>query len=223
MLFAAGKGTRMWPLTADKPKPLIPVAGKPLIDHALCLVAEARIPSVVANVHHFPDLVIKHLAKTDVQISDERADLLETGGGLRHALPLLGEGPVLTLNSDAVWTGRNPLLQLLKAWDSERMDALVLLVEPGNARGHKGPGDFLRDAEFRLRRGPGLVYTGAQILKTDLLADIPESAFSLNRVWDLMLGRGRLYGIVHSGGWCDVGSPEGIVEAEGMLNADGDV
>ena len=223
MLFAAGKGTRMGVLTNNCPKPLISVGGKPLIDHALALVQAAAIPNVVANVHYLPQQITSHLHGTGVRISDESDALLETGGGLRRALPLLGNDPVYTLNPDAVWTGMNPLTQLQAAWRPDDMDGLLLMVEPQDAFGHSGPGDFLQDDGGGLRRGPGLVYTGAQILATDSLAQIPEAAFSLNRVWDLLLQRNRLYGIVHHGGWCDVGSPVGIEKAEAMLKAAGNV
>ena len=220
MLFAAGKGTRMGDLTRTLPKPMIPVAGRPLIDHALALVQEAGIENLVVNVHHLPDLLRAHL---DARFSDETGALLETGGGLRKALPLLGPDPVFTLNSDAVWTGPNPLTTLAGTWDPARMDALVLLVPSQQAIGHKGKGDFVADAEGRLRRGTDLVYTGTQIIATDLLADVPEDAFSLNRVWDMMMERGRLFGVTHPGGWCDVGTPDGIVEAEAMLRGTIDV
>ncbi len=223
MLFAAGKGVRMGALTANMPKPLIRVAGTALIDHALTLVNEAQISHVVANVHYLPHLIAGHLQATRVRISNETDALLETGGGLRRALPLLGAGPVFTLNSDAVWTGANPLIQLQAAWNPDQMDALLLLVGAGAAHGHKGAGDFIQAPDGRLMRGPDLVYTGAQILATDLLAKIPDQAFSLNRVWDLMQNRNRLFGIVHHGSWCDVGSPDGMQEAEAMLKAAGNV
>lgn len=223
MLFAAGRGTRMGALTRDQPKPLIPVAGRPLIDHALGLARDAGVRTIVANVHYLAPKIVAYLRGSGVQISDETAALLETGGGLRLALPMLGDQPVFALNADAVWTGANPLTQLQAAWRPERMDALLLLVPPQGARGHKGMGDFVGDEDGRLRRGHDLVYTGAQILKTDLLTRIPDRAFSLNKVWDLIMDRRRLFGIVHQGGWCDVGSPEGIEEAEAMLKAADDV
>ncbi len=223
MLFAAGKGTRMGALTADRPKPLIPVAGRPLIDHALALVQAAEIQNVVANVHYFSDSITDHLRGTGIRISNERDELLETGGGLRNALPLLGDGPVYTLNTDAVWTGENPLVELRSVWRPDRMDGLLLLADQVRTAGHTGAGDFVTDRQGRLQRGPDLIYTGAQIIRTELLAGIDASAFSLNRLWDLLLQRGRLYGIVHRGGWCDVGSPAGIVAAEAMLEEAGDV
>lgn len=220
MLFAAGKGTRMGALTAHCPKPLIPVAGRALIDHALALAASAGVRPIVVNTHYLGDQIAAHLAGQGVAISDERDLLLETGGGLRKALPLLGQSPVMTLNSDAVWTGQNPLMQLADHWDEARMDALLLLAPAGAVRGHAGRGDFLMDDQGHLARtngAPGLVYLGAQILRTDRLGEIPDHVFSLNRLWDRLIAQGRVFGLVHQGGWCDVGKPEGIAEAEALL------
>lgn len=222
MLFAAGKGTRMGALTATRPKPLIEVAGKPLIDHALDLALQAGTAPVVANVHYLGDQIEAHLAGRGVAISRETDVLLETGGGLRRALPLLKSSPVMTLNSDAVWTGQNPLNQLADAWENARMDALLLLGRVDDISGHSGTGDFLLDDQGRVRRAhgqPGLVYLGAQIIQTDMLADVPEQVFSLNLVWDRMIAEGRAFGLIHQGGWCDVGRPEGIATAEAMLGA----
>lgn len=219
MLFAAGFGTRMGALTADRPKPLVQVAGRPLIDHALEVAAGARLGAkrIVANVHYKPDALVAHLQARGVAISHEDV-ILETGGGLRAALPLLGHGPVMTLNTDAVWTGANPLDQLGAVWDAARMDGLLLLL-PDAAAG-KGAGDFVMDDEGRLTRAKGArgaVYLGAQIVRTDGLFDIKETVFSLNLLWDRMIAEGRLFGVVHRGGWCDVGHPAGIAEAEALL------
>lgn len=224
MLFAAGFGTRMGALTADRPKPLIPVAGAPLIDHALRLAQKAGAAPIVVNLHYRGAQIVEHLAHQPVQFSWERERILETGGGLRAALPLLGSGPVMTLNSDAIWTGENPLRQLLDAWQPDRMDALLLLAPAEQALGHSGTGDFLLDAEGRISRAKGAaapVYLGAQILKTEGLGAIPDEVFSLNRLWDAMIAKGRAYGVIHRGGWCDVGKPEGIAEAEDMLRKAG--
>lgn len=221
MLFAAGLGTRMGALTATRPKPLIEVAGRPLIDHALSLAETAGITRIVANTHYLPDQIEAHLAPRGIPISREEPRILETGGGLKRALPLLDGNPVLTLNTDAVWTGENPLTQLMHAWDGTRMDALLLLLSPKDATGHTGTGDFLMDSAGRLERAkgaPGPVYLGAQIIRTDGLAAIKEEAFSLNLLWDRMIETGRLYGLVHRGGWCDVGRPEGISLAESLLS-----
>lgn len=217
MLFAAGRGTRMAPLTDDRPKPLVTVAGRPLIDHALGLVHDAGLTWVVANTHHLPDRLEAHLQDAGVQVIREPT-LLDTGGGLRNALPLLGAGPVITLNSDAVWRGENPITAALEAWRPGEMDALLVLIPPERAMGHRGGGDFARDVGGRLTRAPGLVYSGVQVMKTQRLSEIPEQVFSLNLVWDMMAASGRLFGVEYSGAWCDVGQPESIALAEAMLD-----
>jgi len=218
MIFAAGRGTRMGALSRTRPKPLIEVAGRALIDHALALTKGVDLARKVVNTHYLAAQVAQHLApRRDVAISHE-PELLDTGGGLRAALPLLGPGPIYTLNSDAAWTGPNPLRTLRDGWN-DGMEALLLLVPQNGARGHRGGGDFRIGADGRLIRGDGLVYTGAQILRTDGLSAIDDSAFSLNRLWDDMAERGTLFGVVHRGGWCDVGHPGGIAEAEAMLAA----
>ncbi len=214
MIFAAGLGTRMGLLTQSRPKPLIEVLGRPLIDHTLQIAEEAGLGNIVINTHYLHEMMARHLEGRSIRISHEATHLLETGGGLRHALPLLGQGPVFTINSDALWDGENPLTALKAAWDPRRMDALLMLVPRSQAIGHKGRGDFLPDEDGRLARGPGLVYSGAQITKTDLLATIPEARFSLNLIWDRMLAKGRLFGLEYRGRWCDVGHPEALEIAE---------
>ncbi len=204
----------MAPLTAERPKPMIEVAGRPLIDHAL---AQAEgIERIVINTHYLPEKLNAHLADKPVQLIHEEK-LLETGGGLRNALPLLGNGPVFTLNSDAVWAGPPALDQLKAAWDPAKMDALLLLVDRTRAHGHKSNGDFILDPDGRISRGPGAIYSGAQIIKTDLLAGVEAGAFSMWALWDQMLAAGRAYGVIHTGEWCDVGHPGGIKIAEDML------
>ncbi len=219
MLMAAGFGTRMGALTANRPKPLISVAGRTLIDHALEVADNAGIARRVVNTHYLGDQIAAHLAGRDVMISDEPGQILETGGGLRKALPLLGTNPVLVLNTDGIWTGANPLTALIEAWDGDVMDGL-LLVMPGDQAGRAIPDDFIMGTDGRLRRAngaSGVVYVSAQMMRTEDLGDIPEDVFSLNRVWDRMIDRGRLYGLVHHGRWCDIGRPEGIAEAEALL------
>ncbi|MCC7320101.1 MAG: nucleotidyltransferase family protein [Rubellimicrobium sp.] len=216
MIFAAGLGTRMGALTRERPKPLIPVGGRALIDHTLDLTG-GRGLRVCVNLHYRAGMLRAHLAGRGLLFSDESARLLETGGGLKAALPILGAGPVVTLNSDAIWTGPAPLGTLAGAWDGARMEALLLLVPAGAATGHAGPGDFTLAPDGRLRRGPGLVYGGAQILRTEAVAAVPDEVFSLNKVWDAMIARGTLFGAVHRGGWCDVGHPESIALAEDLL------
>ena len=220
MIFAAGKGTRMAPLTDTRPKPLIEVAGRTLLDRALQMGRAAGAKQIVVNTHYLGQQIHDHLAGTDVRISDEADLLLETGGGLRKALPLLGDGPVMTLNPDVVWTGPNPLSALQTAWDDSRMDALLMLVAHDRARGRVGPGDFSLDPAGRISRKGDFVYAGCQIIRTERLAEIGDEIFSLNRLWDLMIAEGRAYGITHPGGWCDLGRPETIPLAEAMLAED---
>lgn len=220
MLFAAGLGSRMGSLTSTRPKPLIEVAGKPLIDHALAAADEAKVERIVVNSHYLATQIEAHLERRTIQISHEAERPLETGGGLRKALPLLQGDPVMTMNTDAVWTGQNPLVQLMKAWDDARMDGLLLLLPIERATGHAGPGDFHLAQDGRLARANsigGFVFLGAQIIKTAGLTEFAEEIFSLNKVWDQMIAAGRLFGIIHDGGWCDVGRPEGIILAEQML------
>jgi MurNAc alpha-1-phosphate uridylyltransferase len=219
MLFAAGFGTRMGPLTKSLPKPLIEVAGRPLLDHALALAAPLGLKHVVINTHYRAEQIARHLStQPKIKLSFESPGILETGGGLRHALPLLGTGPVFTLNTDAVWSGPNPLELLNSAWDPQEMDALLLLIPKPNALGHSGAGDFETDVDGRLVRGPGAIFSGAQILKTGDLAMIPDATFSLNVVWDRMLDRKRLFGLIYPGNWCDVGRPESVPLATRMLS-----
>ena len=222
MLFAAGFGTRMGALTQDRPKPLVEVAGRPLIDHALDLVEKAQIARTVANIHYRGAQIVDHLSGRPIRISDETDRILETGGGLRKALPLLGSGPVFTLNTDAIWTGANILRQLRDAWTGSEMSALLALVPPENARGHQGKGDFSVATDGRISRGTGYVYTGAQIINPAGIETIQEDVFSLNLLWDKLIAEGRVFGLIHQGGWCDVGRPESIPLAEAMLE-EGDV
>ena len=214
MLFAAGFGTRMGALTKDRPKPLIPVAGRPLLDHALALTQ--GIQRRVVNAHYKADQLVRYLDGTDVQVSVETPKILDTGGGLRQALPMLQCDPVFTLNTDAVWSGPNALSTLKSAWTPE-MEALLLCVPLSHAVGRRGGGDFSLDPSGRLQRGGDLVYAGAQILHTRRLAEIDEDVFSLNVLWDRMAQTGGLYGAVYPGRWCDVGHPDGIALAEDML------
>lgn len=220
MVFAAGLGTRMGALTRDRPKALIEVAGRPLIDHALALVADAGISRVVVNAHAHAEMLRAHLARVapGVVVAHEPV-LLETGGGLKAALPLLGPGPVFTLNADMVWSGPNPLAALAEGWTAG-MGALLAVVPREAAVGHGGPGDFFRAADGRLRRrgaaaAADFVYAGAQVIDTGALAGF-EGGFSLNPVWDALIAEGRLGAVVHRGGWVDVGRPEGIALAEAL-------
>ncbi|GGM08142.1 nucleotidyltransferase family protein [Pseudooceanicola nanhaiensis] len=217
MIFAAGFGTRMGALTATRPKPLIEVAGRPLIDRALARAEEAGIARIVVNTHYLGDRIADHLHGRNVAISHEWPEILDTGGGLRQALPMLGDGPVMTLNPDVIWAGPNPLALLRDAWDPAKMDALLLCLAPHHAIGRKGGGDFTLGADGTLTRKGDVIYGGAQMLDPAGLHDIPDRAFSLNRLWDRMIDDGRLYGVLYPGTWCDIGHPEGIALAEKML------
>lgn len=216
MLFAAGFGTRMGELTRNRPKPLIPVAGRALLDHALDIARGVSPRCIVVNTHYLSDQIAAHLTGSEVIVSQETPDILETGGGLRLALPLLGDGPVFTLNTDYVWAGPNPLRLLEQAWDPDRMEALLLCLTPDRATGYAGAGDFIV-TDGVVQRGPGLIYAGAQIVATTGLTAIPDRVFSLNRLWEGMLARGTLHVLEYPGRWCDVGRPEGITLAEHML------
>lgn len=220
MVFAAGFGTRMGQLVADRPKPLIPVAGRPLLDHALLLADAAGARAPVINLHYRGDQIEAYLNGRDIRFSREMPQILDSGGGLKAALPMLGGDTVMTLNSDAVWTGANPLLQLDAVWDPSRMDCLLLLLPLAEVTGHPGTGDFQLSSEGRISWGKGVggpVYLGAQILKTAAVSAIAEPVFSLSRVWDAMIAERRAYGLIHQGGWADVGTPAGIALAEAML------
>lgn len=228
MVMAAGLGKRMRPLTATKPKPLVEVAGKALIDHALSRLAAAGVERAVVNVHYLADTMEAHLKRNghDMKIvfSDERNILLETGGGLIRALPLIDVDPFLTVNSDNLWTNgpADAFSILAERWDDEEMDALLLMVPQARAYCHKGRGDFHMDAFGRLsRRKPGriapFVWTGLQMLSKRLIVDPPAESFSTNIFWDRAIGQGRAFGAVHQGLWFDVGHPGAIAEAEAIL------
>lgn len=228
MIMAAGKGTRMLPLTATRPKPLIEVAGTTLLDHVLDLLADAGVGRVVANVHYLPDQIEAHLAaqcdRFDVAISDERALLRDTGGGLVQALPLIPDDPFFCINADNwfTWGAENPLVRLAQAWDEARMDVLMLVVPHERANNSRGIGDFDLGADGRLsREGPkrprGFDWTGAQLISRRLIADPPGAVFSTNVLWDRAIAAGRCFGLVHDGEWFDVGYPEAIALTEARL------
>lgn len=228
MVLAAGLGKRMRPLTATRPKPLIEVAGKPLLDHLFERLRAAGVEKAVVNVHYLADAVEAHLAKhahgLDVTISDERALLLETGGGLVKAAPLIDCDPFLVVNSDNLWIdGPADTLRLLAShWNGEKMDALLLLVPHARAENHGGMGDFHMDRTGRLRRRARnrvapFVFTGIQMVSKRLLRDAPEGPFSTNKLWDRAIEEGRCFGAVHQGLWFDVGTPTSIKATELIL------
>lgn len=232
MVMAAGLGKRMRPLTVIRPKPLVEVAGRALLDHALDRLRAAGVKRVVVNVHYLADSLEAHLRRhardLEVVISDERQRLMETGGGLVQALPLLGDKPFVTVNSDNLWIdGPVDSIKLLaQRWDDTFMDALLLMVPLARAHCHAGQGDFHMDAHGRItgRRKPGrlapFVWTGVQILSPRLITDWPEGPFSTNLFWNRAIAAGRAYGVVHQGLWFDVGTPGAIPVTEALL-ADG--
>jgi MurNAc alpha-1-phosphate uridylyltransferase len=228
MVLAAGLGKRMRPLTATRPKPLVEVAGKPLIDHVLDRLRASGVGKIVVNVHYLPEALEAHLksraADFDVKISDERKQLLETGGGMIHALPLIDSDPFLVVNSDNYWVdGATDTLQLLASlWRDDEMDALLLLVPLASAGNHGGQGDFHMKADGRLVRRETakvapFVYTGIQMVSKRLLRDAPEGPFSTNILWDRAIAEGRCFGAVHQGLWFDVGNPDAIKATERAL------
>lgn len=226
MVLAAGLGKRMRPLTDDLPKPLVEVAGKPLIDYALDRFAAAGVKRAIVNVHYFADMMEAHVAARsapEILISDERALLLETGGGLKKAAPLLGRDPFFCTNTDAILVDQEgeACARLAEAFDAETMDALLLLVRREAASGYEGAGDFELSADGRIAFRSGetapYVFTGLQILSPSLLEDAPQVPFSTRLLWDKALKAGRLFGAVHSGFWMHVGDFEGLKAAEARL------
>ena len=217
MIFAAGFGTRMGELTKNRPKPLLHVAGQTLIDRTLDLVEEIAPEKVVVNTHYKAQMMQAHLGPRGVQISDEQPEILDTGGGLKAALPILGAGPFFTMNSDAVWDGPNPLVHLLQFWEPAKMDALLLCLPIERAVGHAGTNDFRIGPDGQLTRGEGQVYSGLQIIKAQPVSEVEERVFSLREVWKNLRSQGRISRATYPGRWCDVGHPEGIKLAEKMI------
>lgn len=228
MIMAAGKGTRMMPLTATRPKPLVEVAGSTLLDHVLDLLRGAGVGRIVVNVHYLADQIEAHLAEHAgdfaVAISDERELLRDTGGGLVKALPLIPDDPFFCINADNWFTdgGENLLRRMADAWDAERMDVLMLVVPFERAGNTQGTGDFDLAADGRLSREGGkrarpYVWTGVQLLARHVVVDPPADVFSTNVFWDRAIAKGRCYGLVHQGGWFDVGYPEAIGLTESAL------
>lgn len=224
MVLAAGFGTRMRPLTERMPKPMVPVAGKPLIDHALDKLAAAGVARAVVNVHYLPEQIIAHVAGRDrpaITISDERDVILGTGGAVVKALPHLGAAPFFHLNADTLWIdGVKPnLARLAQAFDPARMDVLLLLAPTAGSIGYHGNGDFTMEASGRLvrrkeREVVPFVYAGVAILTPQLFADVPLGEFSLNDLFDRARDSGRLHGLRIDGTWMHVGTPDAIGAAE---------
>lgn len=230
MVLAAGLGERMRPLTDDRPKPLIEIAGRSMIDRILDDLAAAGVGRAVVNLHYLGDTLESHLrARTggpEIVYSDERDRRLETGGGVKRALPLFDCDPILAVNSDAVWTdAQKPAFhRLAEAWDADLMDALLLVVPCQQAVGYSGGGDFDINEAGQLiipeDSGPlPFVFAGIQIISPKVVAAFPDEAFSLNKVYRQAADRGRLFGLVHEGGWAHVGTPEAIGPAAALVRA----
>lgn len=227
MILAAGLGARMRPLTDDRPKPLVTVRGKALIDYALDRLVAAGVTRVVVNVHYRAGMLRRHLSArgdVEIRISDESDALLDTGGGVARALPLLDGQPFFILNADSIWVdGPVPALSgMQNLWDGEKMDALLLLAALDKAMGYDGKGDFTLDAAGHIARpgGAGALYAypGVQIIHPRLFANAPEGAFSTNLMWDRAIARKRLFGTVLNGMWLHVGTPPARDDAERYLS-----
>lgn len=227
-VLAAGLGKRMRPITATVPKPLVEVSGKALIDHALDRAAEGGIERAVVNVHWLADLIEGHLAKRagppSIVLSDERAALLETGGGVKKALAAFGDEPFMVFNSDSFWLeGPKPNLgRLIAEWDPGRMDILLLVAPTATSLGYEGAGDFFMEPDGLLswrgeREIAPFIYAGVAIMKPALFADTPEGPFSLTLLFGRAIERGRLHGLRLDGQWLHVGTPEAIAAAEARV------
>lgn len=231
MIFAAGLGRRMRPLTAHTPKPLIEVAGRPVIGHALEKLRAHGVRRVVVNMHWLGDQITRWAchqpAPPEIIVSDERDRLLDTGGGLKKALAHFTHEPLFAINGDSIWLdGPTPALARLQtSWDDARMDILLLTVDPARAVGHGGGVDFTREADGRLRRaadgGAGEIFTGVYLLHPRIFAAAPDGPFSMNRLFDHAMTAGRLFGLPHDGWWLHVGTPEAIPEAERIMRQHG--
>ncbi len=198
MIFAAGFGTRMGVLTRDRPKPMLPLGGQPMIDHAIDLLREAGISRLVANTHYLPETLEAHLAERGVTTLRE-SPILDTGGGLKAAMSVLGNDPVITMNPDALWLGPNPVEALLAAWKPS-MNGLLVLTEAETEAS-----DFSLE-HGQIQRKGRYRYTGLQVIRTDRLGEIPDTVFSLNRYWDHILSAAPLHGLVYDGAWMDIGT-----------------
>jgi len=231
MVLAAGLGLRMRPLTLERPKPLITVGEKTMLDHALDRLADAGVETAVVNAHYRGEMIEAHLkgrTAPKIVLSHEET-LLETGGGVKKALPHLGTEPAFVVNADILWLDgpQQALKRAAAHWDPERMDALLLLMSTTKAVGYEGRGDFHMDPLGRLtRRGEGeiapFVFAGVQIVKPELFAwDTPDGAFSTNLVWDRLQESGRLFGLAHDGAWFHIGTPAALLESEELLATGG--
>ncbi len=223
MVLAAGFGTRMKPLTDLTPKPLIKVAGKSIIDYGIDHLRKAGVLKAVVNAHYLPEQIVawsKTISNPEIIISDETDAILDTGGGIARALPLLGEEPFFVLNSDSFWIDkdRSALQRLRETWD-DKMDCLLLLCDPKNTTGYSGDGDFVlaSDGQITPQTINGLAYIGAYLVHPRLFENAPQGKFSMWRMWEKAIAKKTFYGLVHEGHWLHVGTPNAIAEAESAL------
>ena len=229
MILAAGLGKRMRPANNQRPKPLVEVGGRTLIDRAIDRLMDVGVETIVVNIHYKADQIRTHLAaRTDVEIvySDETDALMDTGGGVAKALPLLGDEPFFTHNSDSIWLEGmgSTLANMVAHWDPENMDALMLMAPTVTSMGYDGKGDFEMDDSGRLMRREearvaAFVWAGVQIVHPRLFDNCPSGPFSTNVLWDRAIETGRLFGVRHEGIWMHVGSPDGLNRAEELLSA----
>ena len=228
MIMAAGFGTRMGALTESTPKPMLPLRGRPMIEHTLDHVRGAGIATAVINLHYRGDRIREYLdgcTAPEIRFSEEQPDILDTGGGIMQALPMLGPDPFCVLNSDAVFLGSNPIRILMQHWDDETTDALLLKVPKQRAIAYTREGDFFLDEATGkpTRRGDAdsapYVYAGVQIIRPEAFRGAPEGAFSTNLIWNDLLAMHCLKAVVYPGSWVDVGTPEGLEAAESELAA----
>jgi MurNAc alpha-1-phosphate uridylyltransferase len=234
MIMGAGMGLRMRPLTDDRPKPLVTVGGKTLIDHSIDRLVAAGVTRIVVNLHYRGAMLRAHLARrqntekdAEIIFSDETEKLLDTGGGVVKALPLLGHAPFFILNSDSIWVegATAALPAMIDAWDERRMDGLLLLADMHTAMGYEGTGDFVLRTDGRIGRARDyagnqpFAYPGVQIAHPRMFDDAPDGAFSTNLMWDRAIAKGRLFGTLLNGVWIHVGTPQAREEAEAYLRA----
>lgn len=224
MILAAGRGERLRPLTDTMPKPMIPVAGRSMIDRSMDRLAKHGVRRIVVNVHHLGEQIAAHLGSRAQIVREDR--LLETGGSVKNALPLLGDGPYFILNGDGLWRdGAQPMLSRMEAaWDPARMDALLLLhpIETAIGREAKDRGDYFLEADGRARhRGSAAsapyLFASVSICDSRLMRNSPDGPFSLLKLWTRVEAEGRLFGLVHDGDWFHVGTPQALAEAERLL------
>jgi len=223
MVLAAGFGKRLRPITEKIPKPLVPIHGRTLIDRTIDRLEDAGVNKIVVNIHHLGEQISRHLGErtsSEIVFSPE-PDILDTGGGIANALPLLGDEPFFACNADTLWLNgsQDALKRMIGQWDADKMDALLMLHSTVEAYGYSGRGDFCADPMGRLTRRPEnevspYLYTGVQILHPRLFDNAPDGAFSLNLLYDKAIEQERLFGMIHDGEWFHVGTPDGLADAE---------